>query len=210
MTRNAKPYLQYFLSGGKPFHHCMAYSWWPIQRKSKDTCRKCYVMRPLSGRKSWKQILIARFRWRFLGFRIGIFTDYRLAEMAQKFKHLTYRWSLNDLIQSHTQSAVSQTLHIPDLKYVTFTNSRNRTKFFFNSDHPLPQMINFVWSISKKKIKIKLIRGSKIKTILFATIRTTPSIWLMVDPLATPQNLCHTITLIFGTRLCMKFTGQGG
>ncbi len=39
-------------------------------RQVKDTCRKSYVMRPLSGRKSWEQNLIARFQWRFLGFRI--------------------------------------------------------------------------------------------------------------------------------------------
>ena len=32
----------------------------------KDTCRKSYVMRPLSDRKNCEQHLIAHFQWRFL------------------------------------------------------------------------------------------------------------------------------------------------
>ncbi len=36
----------------------------------KDTCRKSYVMRPLSDRKICEQHLIAHFQWRFLRFQI--------------------------------------------------------------------------------------------------------------------------------------------
>ena len=38
--------------------------------RSKDTCRKSYVKRPLSDRKICEQHLIAHFQWRFLRFQI--------------------------------------------------------------------------------------------------------------------------------------------
>ena len=52
---------------------------------------------------------------------------------------MTYRQSLMDFIQTRTQSSVSHTHHIPDLKYAIFTISRNNlehiTLTFVTLDH---------------------------------------------------------------------------
>ena len=56
----------YFLRGGSQFQG-MSNEW---GMGIKDTCRKSYVMRPLSDRKNCEQHLIAHFQWRFLRFQI--------------------------------------------------------------------------------------------------------------------------------------------
>ncbi len=57
--------------------------WWEIE--IKDTCRKSYVMRPLSGRKSWEQHLIAHSQWWLLRFRIEFLHSVFCVEPTHKF-----------------------------------------------------------------------------------------------------------------------------